>query len=225
MKLTLEELTWVDQKLAGYEIKYQEIYDEIKDHILTSMETLRANHDERDVEVLFNEVVKKQFPGYWPFENIVREYVKAYRQKIWKTMWANFTHFFNLQTIPAMVLLLVGSYYLPHGKPATVSMMILLLILSIVPAAYVYIKGRAIKTDKGKYSLVKSYVTHSCNLLIVLFNLLFNLIGRAAKDWEPASFLNPMNYPPVVCVLLIILSFVYCLGCIRLSRQEFKIAG
>ena len=225
MKLSTEELAWVDGNLATYKIKYQEVYDELKDHILTAIETLRAAGDKREIDVLFNEVVQQQFPGYWPFEDIVNQSRLAYNRKIWQAMWANYKHYFNWETIPMMILLLAASFYLPQTKPVFVTMLCLLLIVSITPVVYVYIKSRTIKTDKGKHSLVKANLLQCANLMVIVFNFLINSVGMLAREWEPASFLNPKHFPPVVYVLLIILAFVYFLSCMRLSRQEFKIAG
>lgn len=224
MKLTAEEIAYVTEKLNTYDIKYQEIFDELKDHLLTAIENLRGQGDQRPMEVLFNEVVKTQFPGYWPFEDIVKQYLAAYRKKIQHTMWADYKAYFNPKIMPLIVLLLVGSFYLPHTKPVIGAMMVLLLIVSIAPVAYAYWKGRIIKTDKGKHSLVKAYVTNSSNYAMILFNLLFNLVRMAALEWKPVSFLNPIHYSPVICMLLLVFAFVYCLSSIRLSRHEFKIA-
>ena len=63
MKLTAEELATVNKRLDGYHIIYQEVYDEIADHIITAIEIERAGGDERPVELLFDTVVEKQFPG------------------------------------------------------------------------------------------------------------------------------------------------------------------
>jgi hypothetical protein len=224
MKLTAEELTWVDGQLARYEIKFQEIYDELRDHILTAIENLRTEGDTRSIDMVFNGVVKQQFPGYWPFEEIVKQHRAAYWRKIRAAMWVNFKYYFTWQTVPLMLGLVLLSFYLPHTKLAIGVMAILLLIVSVTPVIYVGIKGRAIKTDKGKQSLVKMYVSNSSNYMMLVFNLLYNLIAMLARDWAPASFLNPIHYPPVIYMLLLIIGVVYCLSCVRLSRQEFKIA-
>ena len=225
MKLTTEELAFVDGQFARHEIKFQEVYDELRDHILTAIENLRGEGDIRPIDQLFTGVVKQQFPGFWPFEDIVKEYQRAYRRKIGKAMWANFKHYLNWQTVPLVLLLVWLSFYLPHTKPITVIMAVLLFVLSVVPVVYVGIKGRRIKSDKGRQSLVKLYVSNTSNYLMVVFNLLFNLIAMVARDWAPAAFLNPKNYPPVVYIVIISLAFVYCLSCIRLSQKEFKIVN
>ncbi|QKJ31445.1 hypothetical protein HQ865_17285 [Mucilaginibacter mali] len=220
MILRTEEITWVSDKLNTYDIKYQEVYDELKDHLLTAVENMRAAGDDRHIEILFNEVVKKQFPGYWPFEDIVKQYQTAYRNRIRKTMWANCRHYFNWQTVPLMLLLMVVSFYLPNVKAVKGCMMVLLLLVSIVPVVYVYIKGRHIRTDKGKHSLTKGYMITVSNLMLAVFNLLVNSINLLA----PESALSPRYYLPTVCMFLLIISFIYGLSCIRVSNREFKIA-
>lgn len=220
MILTPEEITWISDKLNTYDIKYQEVYDELKDHLLSAVENMRAAGDERHIETLFNEVVKKQFPGYWPFEDIVKQYQSAYGARIRKTMWANYKHYLNWQTLPVITLLMVCSFYLPNIKPVKGSMMVLLLLISVVPVLYAYIKGRHIHTDKGKRSLTKGYLIFVSNGLMVAFNLLISNVNQFARN----SFLNPLHYLPPVGMLLLIAAFIYCLSAIRLCRQELKIA-
>jgi hypothetical protein len=59
---------------------------------------------------------------------------------------------------------------------------------------------------------------------MIIFNLLFNGIAVIGREWQPASFLNPAHYPPVVFMLLFCFFIIYGLSCIRLVKQEFKIA-
>lgn len=224
MILKPEEIAWVGEWLDRHDIKFQEVYDELKDHLLTAIENLRAEGDMRPIEQLLQEVIKKQFPGWWPFEDIVKQYQQNYRRKIRWAMWGNYRHYLNWETLPLLVLLLALSYYIPHSKPVMAVLMVSLLIVSIVPIVYVGIKGRVIKTDKGKQSLVKNHVANTSNFLLVIFNLLFNLISMISKEWASLAFLNPLRYPPVLFVLILFFSFIYALSCIRLSRQEFKVA-
>ena len=68
MILTTVDLEYIDTRLDEHELKYQEVYDEIKDHVLLAMETARAGGDERDIEFLYNDMMATQFPGYYAFE-------------------------------------------------------------------------------------------------------------------------------------------------------------
>ncbi|GAB3938431.1 hypothetical protein [Mucilaginibacter myungsuensis] len=224
MKLTPEEIAWVSDTLNLYDIKYQEIYDELKDHMLTAIERLRAGGDDRAVNLLWTDVLKQQFPGWWPFEDIVKQYQGAYQKKIKRAMWANFKHALNIETLPLLMILLVLAYYLPQSKPVTIVFAITFLMVSIIPVLYIWFKGRAIKTEKPKRSMVKDRVGNVSTYLMVIFNLLFNLVGMLSREWKAASFLNPAKYPPVVFVVILFFAFIYALSCIKLSRDEFKIA-
>jgi len=224
MILTTEEINYVSDRLNRHDIKFQEVYDELKDHMLTAIENLRTQGDTRSVETLWQEVVKAQFPGWWPFEDIVKQYQTAYRRKIKKALWANVRHYINWQTIPAMLILVVIGFYLPNTKVVSICMIVALFLVSIVPYIYIYRAARVIKTDKGKQSLVKNYVTSQANFLVLIINLLFNLVANLSREWSPAAFLGPMQYPPVIFMAMLVFFVIYCLGCIRLSRQQFKIA-
>lgn len=224
MILTLEETTWVCERLNRHDIKYQEVYDELKDHLLTSIENLRMGGDHRPIEQLYQEVVKTQFPGWWPFEDIVKQYQQSYSRKISKALWRNVWHYVNWQTVPAMLIAVVAGFYLPDTKVTIASMMVALLSVSILPQVYIYRAGRSIRTEKGKESLVKNYVNRQANFLIIIINIMFNLVATLSREWKPASFLNPTHYPPILCMGLLCFFIVYGLGCMRLSRQEFKLA-
>jgi uncharacterized membrane protein len=223
MKLTNKETDWINTKLSSYDIKFQEIFDELKDHLITAIENLREQGDDRHVEVLFNEVVSAQFPGFWPFDDIAKQYRLAYQHKISKALWANFNHYLNWKTMPALLALLVVGFYLPHSKAAVTTIMGILLIAAIVPMLYSYFTGRKIKTDKGRQSLLKNYVRFQSNFLVLISNVVFNLIGGLARNWAPASFLSPMHYAPVFFMLMIGFFCIYGMSCIRLTRQQFKL--
>jgi len=224
MILTTDETAWVNNRLAGYGIKYVEIYDEIKDHLLSAIETARTEGDTRDIETIFEEIVRRHFPGYWPFEDVVNQYRKAYGRKISQTMWINFKHYLNWQTLPLILLLVTSGFYLPETKPVTLVLIMALLITSIIPAVYMYVKTINIKIEKGKQSLIKSYVMARCYFLIWGFNLVFDVIAPLSREWRPIGFLNPAHYPAVILMLMFSIIVIYGLSCIRLVKQEFKIA-
>ena len=223
MKLTYTETDWITSKLNSYDIKYQEIFDELKDHLITAIENLREQGDQRHVEILYKEVVAAQFPGFWPFDDIVKQYQEAYRQKIKQAMWACFKYYLNWQTLPVVVLMFIVGFYLPHNKTTTVTLMIVLLLSAIIPMSYGYIGGRKIKTDDGKQSLLKNYVQKQSGFLVLVCNIILNLLASLGRNWEPAAFLSPTHYAPAVFMAMMGFFFIYGLGCIRLTKQQFKL--
>lgn len=220
MILSPQEMTLVGLRLDEHRIKYQEVYDEMKDHILSAIEDLRAKGDDRDVEVLFNEVVRSQFPGYKPFEEIVRQYKTLYRNRIYRAMWANFKYYLNFKTLPVLLVLFVLGFYLPHDKPMRVMLIIAMVIMSWVPLAYCLAFTRRIRTDKGKTSLLKVYLWWQSGLLMILANLILNSFRMIGSDVKGLSFLNPDSYAPAVFMLILGFYFIYGLGCIRMINQE-----
>ncbi len=82
MTFSYQEIDLIGLLLDTYQIKYQEIYDEIFDHMISAVEDIRGCGDQRSIGVLFIEVVQTQFPGNQPFQLIERQYEKAYKKKI-----------------------------------------------------------------------------------------------------------------------------------------------
>lgn len=61
MTLPAAEKKWLEERLKTYQIKYREIYYEILDHVILSVEQKRAAGDSTDISILFQQVVDGQF--------------------------------------------------------------------------------------------------------------------------------------------------------------------
>lgn len=219
MILTAEDISWISHRLNKYDIKYQEIFDELNDHLITAIEDLRQNGDQRPFDLLFNQVVSTQFPGYWPFEEIVKSYQSAYRKRIGKNLRANLRYYLNWQTVPLLLLLNMAAFYIPKGKAVAATISVALFALAIITVGYTYFKGRKIKTDKGKQSLLKNYLMTYANLSVAILNVLFDIVLNISKSWQPLAFLNPVHYAPVFFTLMLSFFIIYMLACMRLTKQ------
>src|SRR5471030_760907 len=113
MILTADELEMVNKCMQTYAIKYQEVYDEISDHMITAIEIARKNGDQRAVETVFNEIFTTHFPGNNPMRKIQLKYMFAYHKKSMKMMWANFRYYLNWQTSLSIIILTITGFYLP----------------------------------------------------------------------------------------------------------------
>jgi hypothetical protein len=223
MKLTYNEIEWINIKLNSYDIKFQEIYDDLEDHLINAIESLRTNGDQRPVKILYQEVVRKQFPGFGPFDDIVKQYQTSYRKKINDAVWTNFRHYLNRQTLPVLAILIIASFYMPRNKATALIMMTALFLAAIILLGYGYLSGRKTKTDKGRQSLVRNQVLLQSSFLVLVVNIVFNVIGPIGRNWKPAAFLNPVHYAPIAFALLIGFFLIYSLSCIRLIRRKFKL--
>jgi len=222
MNLTTIDLNYINHRMETYDIKYQEVYDEIKDHVISAVEDIRAKGDDRNIVYVFDDMMSAQFPGYWAFQKISKQYERAYRKKIRKTLWANMKHCLNWQTIPLIALSVIIGFYLPHNKMVSVVFMVLMLIAAIVPYFYVLRKSRIIKPDEGKKSMVKDHVITRAFALLAITQVLLNLIGLIGRDYN-ITYLNPRYFHPVFYILLISFFFIYGLSCILLCRQELRL--
>ena len=222
MKLSVTDLTYINHRMETYDIKYREIYDEITDHVISAIETMRAKGDNRNIATLFDEMMEKQFPGYYAFKKIASHYQKAYDVKIRKMLAANFRYYLNVPALITILLLCVIGFYLPQNKPMAVSFMIAMVLVALTPQFYVYLKTNKINSTKGKRSIVKQHVRYWSTILIIVNNLILNCIGFLGKEYK-INFLNPIYFHPTFYILLLSAFTIYALSSMRLCRQELRL--
>ena len=225
MKLTTIDLDYINHRMDTYDIKYQEIYDEIKDHVMSAIETARAGGDQKNIVDLFEQVVETQFPGYWAFEDISKAYEKAYRVKIRKAVWANMKYYLDWRGTILISVLLVASFYLPRTTVAMVILFTMLFLAAYTPVFYVYFKSKALTIKEGKQSLVINHVRSRASFLMIWSGVWMNLLGNSAKVWGIPSlaFLNPMHYPSILLGIILVFFIIYGLSAIRLCKEEFRL--
>ncbi|MGZ3755633.1 MAG: hypothetical protein ACXVAY_09630 [Mucilaginibacter sp.] len=222
MTLSPTDLNYIIHRMEMYDIKYQEVYDEIKDHVISAVEDMRAKGDHRNIVDLFDHMMNAQFPGYWAFERISKEYEKAYRQKVKKVIWANMLHYLNWQTIPLIVLAVIVGFYLPHDKRVSVVFMVVMVVTAMAPYFYVLRRANKIKPDAGKKSLVKNEIVRRAFLLFAITSFLLNVVGWIGRDFN-VTYLNPRYFHPIFYIVLLTFFIIYGLSAMRLSRQELKL--
>lgn len=226
MTLNTVDLDYINHRMDTYDIKYQEIYDEIKDHMVSAVETARGGGDERNIVDVFDELMEGHFPGFWALQDISKEYEMAYRAKLRRTLWSNFGSYLSWQVIGLIILLVITGFYLPNNRVTyrtiSVFMMILMVVIACGTQFYAWRQGRKIKPDKGKQSMVKNHVARYGAFLILIVNLLLNCIGFLGREYN-IPYLNLRYFHPVFWVLLLSFFILYSLSSTRLCRQELKL--
>ena len=220
MTLSITDIAYINTRLDECELKYQEVYDEIKDHVILAMESARLSGDERDIAHVYDDMIAAQFPGYYAFEKIAGTYEKAYRTKIKKMVWANFRLSLNPLNIAVILLSLILGYPLNETKSYNDVLIALLLVVSVLPMGYVHYKTRVIKTDAGKRSIVKDYVRKQAQVLILNYNMVNAIVYYSNKGYLP--FIPLSACYPTVQILVILLSVLYGSSVIKLCNQEIK---
>jgi len=223
MNLTYWEQDWVHTRMKAYDIKYQEIYDELFDHITTAIEARRDAGDNSSLETMYLEIIDAQFGGYFGIGKVAASYENGYKSKVKKMIWGNYRQYINYHSLLFTAALIAISFVLPHNKLTTVILFSLILISAACCSAYAYITLRRIKPSKGKTSLVYNHIITQANLPLMFVNCalwLPQIPYLLFSDHEPKNLL--LSGPPAILALMLAMILIYNLSCMRLCKQELK---
>ncbi|MBD1392518.1 hypothetical protein [Mucilaginibacter glaciei] len=172
MILTTEETQWVADRMKMYDIKYQEIYYEILDHILTAIELKRGNGDNREIAVVFQDVVDTDFGGYMGIETLAIQQEQIYRKFVGGTSSKILGKNLSDWRIWAFTLLASAlAYKLPDTKTMHGVFFVVILLLAFTPLIYTFtLISSNVKTIKGKQSLLKAHLMSQTFLPGMLLN-------------------------------------------------------
>lgn len=171
MILSPEELQWVTDRMKIYDIKYQEIYYEILDHILTAIELKRDNSDIRDISVVFQDVVDTDFGGYRGIEELALREEKIYSKYIRSSFNSILRSYFNWKVLAFTIIAVGLAYILPATKVMHEVLYVAIFLLAFSPLVYTFILiSRSVSTIKGKRSLLKGHLVSQTYLPAMLLN-------------------------------------------------------
>lgn len=221
MKLDYWDLDYIHTRMKNYEIKYQEIYNELFDHIVTAIEEKRAEGDTRSMEKMYTEVTDNQFGGYYGIERVAKSHEDGYKKKVMKLVWGNFRHYLNYQSLIFTAALIGISFTLPPTKLTAFIIAIMIIVVAIHSSAYAYIKLRRIKPSKGKTSLVYSHTIAQANLpMMFLYTLLW--LPRLPALFSDKYKLTLPHFHPAILAFELAMILIYDMSCMRLCQQELK---
>ena len=222
MKLDYWEMDHIHKRMAMYDIKFQEIYNELFDHIVTSIEERRAAGDTSSLDKMYDDVVKIQFGGYSGIEKIAKSHEDGYKRRVRKMVWANFRHYINIQSFVFIIALMCLGFLFPHTKLVMGVFLIVIFAAAAYSSAYAYIKLRNLKPKGGKISLVYSHTITQANFPLLFLNALLWLPQIPNVFSDNYKFkLWDIYYPPALALLLAFM-IIYNLSSMRLCRQELK---
>lgn len=222
MKLTYWEMDHIHNKMKLYDIKFQEIYNELFDHIVTAIEERREAGETSNLERMYEDVVNTQFGGYSGIEKIAKSHEDGYKRKVKKMIWANFRYYINFQSLVFIIALMCIGFSLPHTNLIMGIFFITIFAAAAYSSAYAYIKLRSIKPKGGKISLVYSHIITQANFPLMFLNALLWVpqLPNIFSDNYKFKILD-MYYPATIALLLAFM-IIYNMSCMRLCRQELK---
>lgn len=210
MILLPDEIAWVKERMKIYDIPYQEVYDELLDHILTAIEERRAAGNNKIIQVLFQDVVDEHFGGYSGIEALSVSQEKLHRKSMRHVFFKQLKAHFNRTALVIAVILVAVAFKVPNVKSIhkVFAVSVFLLAGSPVICAYILISGK-IKTIKGKRSLLKIHLLSQMAaplMMMQAFIYIPNLIDEA-NNGKSFATLNSLS-PPVMMALLLLLTII-----------------
>jgi len=222
MKLDYWEMDYIHNRMKTYDIKFQEIYNELFDHIITAIEERRETGDTDSLEHMYEDVVKIQFGGYSGIEKIAKSHEAGYRHKVRKMLLANFRYYINFQSLIFIIALMCIGFALPHTNLIIGMFFIAIFAAAAYSSVYAYIKLKAIKPKDGKISLVYSHTITQANFPLLFLNALLWVpqLPNIFSDHYKFKVLDV--YYPAILALVLAFMIIYNMSCMRLCRQELK---
>ena len=140
MKLTEEQITYIENYIKSFDIKYYEVYMEILDHMILSVEAILEEHK----EIVFEDAVlkaKNQF-GQQGFKKFSKEKLESFRQSERK-MYGN--EIKKYVTFPKIVLTVIGYFglviflgYFEKPKKIALSLILFFCVLALYQLKFWY---------------------------------------------------------------------------------------
>lgn len=175
-ELPVSEIKYINNSLLKYGIKYYEIYHEINDHIISSIEDKRRSGDSRNVDLIFLEIIQDDFGGKEGIKDLQNHRLKSIQNK-YKIIFGQQLKDFVLSPkalfIPIIygLIILIREFVMPIkylNDPLNLALFSTILI-SCIPDFYLYLRFRVISSNLNlsmpiKRSIIKytiSRFTHS----------------------------------------------------------------
>lgn len=186
MKLTAEQISYIEQYLHRFQIKYYEVYVEILDHLILKTESILEN----EVEISFEEAVvlaKEESIGKKGFADIVNAKYKACSTKIRKDSNLAVKNHFTAQNIGwyfsgfLTYFFLISTFEKPHKVHIIMILSLFLLSLIYMIPIWKFRKKDGfivMKTDN-----ILSFKMHATLLGVNLSNLII-ILGKESIDFH-----------------------------------------
>ncbi|WP_374950609.1 hypothetical protein [Mucilaginibacter sp.] len=225
MILTSSEMQWVSDRMKVYDIKYQEIYYEILDHIITAIELKRTGGDTREIAIVFQDVVDTDFWGYAGIESLALQQEKIYRKYVGsKSSKMLRSNLLDWRIWLITVVLSALAYQLPNNRFTHIVFLSAIFLLAFTPLVYSYaLTSRNVKTIKKKRSLLKAHVISHTYLPAMLLNSIIYLPTFFTGLADGDNGFKLMAHWPMPALMVVLMFFtVLNYSFISLCRQMLR---
>jgi len=224
MILTQQELDWVAERMKVYNIKYQEIYNEVLDHVITAIEVKRGEGDKREILSVFQDVIDTHFGGYMGIEDLAAGQENLYNTHVRKQFRHILASYFNWRVLLFTAVVVGLTFNLPDFKLMHNLLLIFIFVMAISPVVYTFITIYSkVKIAKGKRSLLKTHLITQAYFPAMLLNgALYLPTIFFLSDDETSGFRLYGHLPLPVLMVVLIFFMLLNLSVIRVCNQMIK---
>lgn len=185
MKLTAEQISYIENYIKSFNIKYYEVYMEILDHIILSVEAILAN----DSEISFEDaVLKAKVEGFGKkgFRGMMDERLKLAQIQARKQNNRMIKEYFTFPKIVMTLTVFIGYFlflmFFEDPKKINIICIVFIGLLAILQTVYFW-KFRKI----NKWNILKTQVLSNMYFLsfagVNITQLIYNL-GKETLDFN-----------------------------------------
>jgi hypothetical protein len=218
-KLTAEETGWIDLQLKKYKRLFPEFCAEVYDHILSAIELKMNEGDDRDVKVIYQQVIDDDFNGYKGIQKNAIQHFVAYRKGLWDVFMAVVKSNRNTNLPVGLAVIAIACFLPMQRKLLNEIMMCISFVLAAIPMVYSrYLLGFKNVNKELKISTTFTLANYP---IILLFNGLYVIVFNGIKFFIDEDF-KPFNCHPIVAALLLVCILVYDISFVQFCNQEFR---
>ena len=223
MNLKLEEYEIIRHRMLKFKIPYQEVYDELLDHIVTDIETKRTAGDLREVSEIMDDLINNSLGGAVGIKKMAREQENLYRLKIHRRIWKIYSRQLWWKTLAAVAGCVVLDRFIPNTTNYTIGIYGLVLLTMVMLEANVLINMRSVKLTDNKQSLLKTNIVWHVFMPMTLLNMAFlipNLIS-SFSHYHARAFIK---VHPIIPLIIFCYTLMYVESCYRVMKEEMQAA-
>jgi hypothetical protein len=206
------------REVLWHNLKYRETFDELYDHILSSIE-IKEDDKQRPYE-LARYIVDTEFGGWDGIKKLETAREKSIQRQFRKSLWTEMKSYFSFPLIAFTVLITAGIFSIAsNGSRMYISTFLFITVM--VPAVTWYFIAPFNRwSKKYKPSIKERSAERLGTFGVSLFNILLLSSGlfSAQPNYKFLLKANTSLLTPVAILLI-----VYCLSAVKVFRREFKL--
>jgi hypothetical protein len=201
-----------------YNVKYRETFDELYDHILTSIE--HEPEGTRQPHEIAHDIIYNEFGGWDQLKKLERSREKAIRAQLWRKVWQYVKEHFSFPLIAFTLIAASAVYYLTDHVPRHLVFM----VMYAIAMAPVVLWGRAAPnrwSKRYKATLYEGIAERLGTVGMGFFN---------CAIFAPALLLNNEHYKYIqqahasFLAIIAVICLIYSLSVIKIYKEDLKLS-